>query len=242
MSIIDIPKGKHTLSFTSEMTVKIIDWMASDLSVTRSAQVSVKGENNPNTDTPKLINYLLSARHGSPFEHSVFTFYVEAPIFVFREFHRHRMASYNEWSARYSEMRPKFYLPGENRKLVNVSSPARPVFELGTKAQREIMIQSQMKAAETAWDEYQRQLDAGIAREVARAVLPVSIMSQMYVTINARSLMNFLSVRVDGGMDSTFESYPQREIEIVAEALESVFAEAMPITHAAFVANGRVAP
>jgi thymidylate synthase (FAD) len=84
-------------------------------------------------------------------------------------------------------------------------------------------------------------LDVGVAREVARMVLPVSIYSSAYVTMNARALMNFLSLRrkVDG---SQFPSYPQREIELVAERYEEEFARLMPLTHAAFVGNGRVAP
>ena len=84
-------------------------------------------------------------------------------------------------------------------------------------------------------------LDAGIAREVARAVLPVTIYSSMYVTMNARSLMNFLSLRTTRE-DTHFPSFPQREIEMVAEKMEDFWADLMPLTYQAFNKNGRVAP
>lgn len=228
--------------FVDDVQVKLIDYMAKDISVTRSAQVSVKGENNPGTDTPRLINYLSSARHGSPFEHTAFTFFVKAPIFVFREFMRHRMASYNEQSARYSIMAPEFYIPGVDRGLVNVGTPAKPDLQPGTEAQREVMDNEHRQSCVRSWEAYERMLGVGIAREVARGVLPVNLMSQMYVTINARSLMNFLSLRVDGGESAVYPSWPQKEIEMVAERMEALFAEKMPNVHAAFVASGRVAP
>ena len=87
----------------------------------------------------------------------------------------------------------------------------------------------------------QRMLDAGVAREVARIVLPLNIFSSMYVTMNARALMNFLSLRTKRE-GSHFPSFPQREIEMCAEKMESIWTELMPLTHAAFNANGRVSP
>ena len=93
----------------------------------------------------------------------------------------------------------------------------------------------------TAWEHYQYMLKAGIANEVARMALPVNVYSQMYWTVNARSLMNFLSLRVESD-DSTFRSYPQHEIDLAARKVERNFQEQMPLTHKAFVQNGRVAP
>jgi len=224
-----------------DVEVKLIDSMASDISVTRSAQVSVKGENKPGTDTPRLINYLMSARHGSPFEHSTFTWFVKAPIFVFREFHRHRIASYNEMSGRYTELLPEFYMPRGERPLINVGTSARPEFESGDEMMyadlQELVIESYV----TAWDNYRSLLDLGVANEVARMVLPVGIMSQMYVTINARSLMNFLSLRIDSP-DASVRTRPQYEIQLVAEKMEQDFKNLMPHTWEAWNTNGRVAP
>jgi flavin-dependent thymidylate synthase len=177
----------------------------------------------------------------SPFEHNSMTFYVQAPIFVFREFMRHRIASYNEESGRYRELRPVFYVPGRERRLVQEGKPGRYVFVDGTPEQHALVEKETRVACEQAYAAYQRMLDAGIAREVARIVLPLTIYSSMYVTMNARSLMNFLSLRTTRE-DSTFPSFPQREIEMVAEQMEQEWARLMPLTHAAFDANGRVAP
>jgi len=111
----------------------------------------------------------------------------------------------------------------------------------GSAEQTALAVSEGQRVATVAYESYQRMLDAGIAREVARMVLPLSIYSSMYVTVNARSLMNFLSLRTKHP-ESTFPSFPQREIELVAEQMESAWATLMPLTHAAFAQNGRVAP
>jgi thymidylate synthase (FAD) len=188
-----------------------------------------------------LINYLMRDRHGSPFEHNAFTFFIEAPIFVFREFMRHRIASYNEESARYKELSPVFYVPGDDRKLIQVGKPGAYTFEDANYSQIKSAQSLTRLASERSYELYKKMLDDGIAREVARGVLPVNIYSSMYVTMNARSMMNFLSLRTmrEG---THFPSFPQREIEMVAEKMEEFFAEKMPITYASFNKNGRVAP
>jgi thymidylate synthase (FAD) len=229
------------IEFRSEMDVRLIDSMGHDLAVTRSAQVSVRGENNPDTDSPRLINYLMSSRHGSPFEHSIFTWYVSAPLFVFREFQRHRIASYNEMSGRYTKLEPWFYRPAPERPLVNVNTSARPEFAAGTAEQYALVMDSEALVFQHAWDAYEEQIEAGVANEIARTVLPLAIYSQMYVTMNARSLMNFLGLRVDSP-DATHRTRPQQEIQAVAWKMEQDFADAMPHTYASFVKNGRVAP
>jgi thymidylate synthase (FAD) len=188
-----------------------------------------------------LINYLMRDRHGSPFEHNSMTFYVQAPIFVFREFMRHRIASYNEESGRYRELNPVFYVPGPERNLVQVGKAGAYDFVPGTAEQTDLAVSEAKRIATAAYESYQGMLAAGIAREVARIVLPLSIYSSMYVTMNARSLMNFLSLRTKRE-GSHFPSFPQREIELAAEQMEAVFAELMPLTFAAFNENGRVAP
>lgn len=229
------------IQFTSEMTVKLVRSMASDDMVVQAAQVSAKGENNPETVPRRLIEALLKGRHGSPFEHTAFTFFVEAPLFVFREWQRHRISSFNEMSGRYTELKPKFYIPNAHRKMVNVGTKMKPQFvhdfdQAGDVFRRALEFQSL-----ASWTEYQDSLESGIANEVARMVLPLNIYSQMYWTVNARSLMNFLSLRVESD-DSTFRSYPQREIEDCAEKIEMLFREQMPMTWTVFVNNGRVAP
>jgi thymidylate synthase (FAD) len=180
-------------------------------------------------------------RHGTPFEHNGFTFYVEAPIFVFREFMRHRIASYNEESGRYKELAPVFYVPKQNRKLVQVGKPGSYTFQEGTYKQKAILPADIKRVSREAYKAYERLLSEGIAREVARTVLPVGLYSSMFVTMNARALMNFLSLRTSVEW-SKFPSYPQAEIEMVAEKMEAIFAEQMPITYKTFNMNGRVAP
>ena len=228
------------IQFSSEMTVKLVRAMASDDMVIQAAQVSAKGENNPQTVPERLIQALLSGRHGSPFEHTAFTFFVEAPLFVFREWQRHRMSSFNEMSGRYTTLPGKFYIPNEERKVINVGTKMKPEFVPHLEAIMDI--QGILRhGSEDAWTHYQWMLNSGIANEVARMVLPLNIYSQMYWTVNARSLMNFLSLRVESD-DSLVRSYPQFEIDQAAQKVEAIFAEAMPATYAAFVKNGRVAP
>jgi thymidylate synthase (FAD) len=154
---------------------------------------------------------------------------------------RHRIASYNEESGRYKELSPVFYVPDEGRKLVQVGKPGAYTFEEGSYTQKGTAISQIKRSAIESYDAYKRMLDAGIAREVARAALPVGIYSSMYVTMNARALMNFLSLRTTRE-GTHFPSFPQREIEMVAEKMEEFFAQKMPITYATFNKNGRVAP
>jgi thymidylate synthase (FAD) len=239
--------SEHEIIFRDDVTVELIKSSASDNDVVWAARVSTAGENSKEAvgdDASRdvgLINYLARERHGSPFEHTSMTFFVSAPIFVFREFMRHRIASYNEESGRYRELRPVFYVPSKERKLVQIGKTGAYEFVDGTPEQYEITVNAIKDSCINAYTNYQKMLDAGVAREVARAVLPVTLFSSMYVTMNARALMNFLSLRTsrDG---SHFPSYPQREIEMVAEKMEEHFAKLMPITYGAFQKSGRIAP
>lgn len=234
--------------FRSDVTVDLVRSQASDSDVIFAARVSTQGEKSKSavgsdaSDRDKgLINYLMRDRHGSPFEHNSFTFYVEAPIFVFREFMRHRIASYNEESGRYRQMRPIFYVPGPERKLVQKGKPGAYDFYEGSPEQHALVTKAYKAQCESAYAAYLEMLEAGVAREVARGVLPLTLFSSMYVTVNARSMMNFLSLRTKRE-GSHFPSFPQREIEMVAEKIEEFFAEAMPLTYEAFNTGGRVAP
>lgn len=236
------------------MTVELVRSSAEDADVLFAARVSTQGEQSleqasgASADSEQqakrnrgLINYLMRDRHGSPFEHNSMTFYVQAPIFVFREFMRHRIASYNEESGRYRELRPVFYVPDASRNLVQSGKPGAYEFHPGTPEQSALVAEEARAVCVAAYESYRRMLEAGVAREVARIVLPVTTYSSMYVTMNARSLMNFLSLRTKRE-GSHFPSFPQREIELCAEQMEEHFARLMPLTHEAFNANGRVAP
>lgn len=238
------------IQFRSDVTVELIRASASDADVLFAARVSTQGEQtleaakDEDLDTSRssgLINYLMRDRHGSPFEHNSMTFYVQAPIFVFREFMRHRIASYNEESGRYRELNPVFYVPGPERNLLQVGKAGAYDFLPGTPEQFELVSAEVRQTATAAYESYQRMLAAGVAREVARVILPLNIFSSMYVTMNARSLMNFLSLRTKRE-GTHFPSFPQREIEMCAEKMETHFEALMPLTYAAFNKNGRVAP
>jgi thymidylate synthase (FAD) len=233
------------VEFRSDITVQLHTAVANDLTVVHAARVSTLGEQaetraNPERDQG-LINYLMRSRHGSPFEHSLMTFRVHAPIVVWREQMRHRMASYNEESARYRVLGPVFYLPARDRNLVQVGKPGHYQFVPGTDEQYELVVDAIRTVGTIAYGKYQAQLAGGIAPEVARMVLPVNTYSSAYVTMNARALMNFLSLRTTSP-DARYPSSPLHEIEMVAEQFEQHFAQLMPWTHAAFVRHGRVAP
>ncbi len=236
------------IRFRSDVTVELVRSAASDSDVIWSARVSTAGEKSIEeidkdpAASKGLINYLLKNRHGTPFEHNSMTFLISAPIFVFREFHRHRVGwSYNEESGRYRELQPVFYVPAAERNLIQQGKAGHYEFVPGTPEQSAIVTQATKNACRTSYEAYQEMLEAGIAREVARGVLPVATYSTMYATCNARSLMSFLSLRTKAA-DSRFPSFPQREIEMVAEGMEAHFAELMPLTYSAFLAAGRVSP
>ncbi len=235
-------------TFRSDVTVELVKASAQDSDVIWAARVSTVGEQSIEavgqdaSTSAGLIRYLMRDRHGSPYEHNSMTFLISAPIFVFREFHRHRVGwSYNESSGRYRELEPVFYVPAKDRKLVQQGKPGSYDFVDGTDEQFDLVVEQTKQSCLAAYDAYQRMLAAGIAREVARGVLPVATYSSMYATCNARSLMAFLSLRTKRE-DSTFPSFPQREIEMVAEKMEAEWAMLMPITYEAFNASGRVSP
>lgn len=256
-----------TIIFRDDVIVEYRNRMGSDDEILEAARVSTKGVNaayNERTDRivariragedsdtvfaeeekrdKGLINFLMRDRHGSPFEHCVLKVYVKAPIFVFREWQRHRIASYNEMSGRYTELFPEFYVPAKDRPIRQVGKPGAYSFEPGTLAQIALSRVEAERQAVSAWESYQRQLEAGIAKEIARIVLPVSTYSQMYCTMNLRALMNFLSLRTKTKENSKVPSFPQHEISLGADKLEALFKEHFPWTHEAFEANGRVAP
>lgn len=171
-------------------------------------------------------------------------FFVQAPIAVFREWHRHRIGqSYNEESGRYKVLDPLFYVPPPERPLIQTGKPGAYTFEAGTPEQYREMVALQKLAHRGAWNAYRAQLGLGVAKEVARGVLGVYIYSSMIVTMNPRSAMAFLSLRQQFDRpDAMFPSRPMWEIARCADKVEAGLAAAFPMAHAAFVAAGRVCP
>lgn len=234
------------MKIEDDVEIKLVDHFGNDASIVKSARVSTVGANDVYMDQIErrdagLINYLMREKHGSPFEHNAMTFYVRAPIFVFREFQRHRIASYNEMSGRYTDLPGEFYVPNDLRPIINVGTSSKPMMAPGTDDQYWEMHSDMLAVFELAWTKYQKMLDNGIANELARTVLPLGIFSQMYVTINLRSMFNFLSLRTHNIMAAHI-SRPQREIEMVAEKMEKDVARLFPVAYKAWDENGRVAP
>lgn len=229
--------------FFSESIVELVSADASDIQVAAAAQVSQGRTPNDDTDVERLIKALVRLRHGSPFEHNKLTFRVTVPIFIAREWQRHRIGSFNEVSGRYTKLEGHFYIPKSNQRggLANSGTsmvPKRDHLAIYT----ELDVEDQMRMMSIqSWSLYEDLINDGVANEVARMILPLNTFTSFYWTINARSLMNFLSLRVHDE-NARDISYPQYEIEQPAKMVEEYFAEAMPFTHAAFVANGRVAP
>ena len=231
-------------TFRSDVTVELVKHNLSDEDVARAARVSTVGGDSLDSDKPieGLINYLMRDRHGSPFEHGSATFYIEAPLFVAREHFRHRAGwSYNEESGRYKELGPTFYVPGRHRKLVQIGKAGAYRFKKGSAFQHFVTQKAMKLIYKWSYRAYRLMLRVGVAREVARMVLPVGIFTSYYATCNARSLMHFLSLRTIDE-NSKFPSFPQYEIELVADRMEMALAELMPLTMAAFDKLGRVAP
>jgi thymidylate synthase (FAD) len=208
--------------------------LASDLAVVNGARVSFNQESDEMTDRDAgLIRFLVRERHGSPFEHGYFRFLVKAPLFVVREHHRHRAGhSYNEWSGRYSKMDAEFYVPDNVR--TQVGKPGSYSFEPVDDLVRDSARREIEESAQRAFEAYERMLEQGVAKEVARAVLPLSTYTKYYWSCNPRSLMHFCGLRN--------HENAQYEIQQYAAAAESFLERLMPITHAAFVANDRTAP
>lgn len=209
--------------------------MADDLSVVNSARISLakRSEQIEEADI-NLINYLMKERHGTPFEHNAFRFHVRCPIFVAREWFRHRIGSFNEFSGRYSEFTQDAYIPEADDIRTQTGKPGNYTYEPVDEHIAEEAIKQISDAYNKAFETYRELLAHNVAKELARIVLPVGAHTEFYWTVNARSLMNFISLR-------TAEN-AQREIRAFAIKIEEHFAEHMPHTWQAFNQHGRQAP
>jgi thymidylate synthase (FAD) len=210
--------------------------VATDLSVVNSARVSFgKRKEKLEAADISLIDFLIKNRHGTPTEHNSFTFHIRCPIFVAREWFRHRIGSFNEFSMRYSQVKTHdYYVPSLEDVRTQVGKPGSYTFKPMDKekaAQVQTMIN---ECAKHSFEAYDKMIAMGVAKELARCILPVGAYTEFYWTVNARSLMNFLSLR----------NHPTALIEIqkYAAAVEHFFQLKMPHTHAAFQKNNRTPP
>ena len=209
--------------------------MADDLSVVNAARVSfARHKDAMDASDEGLIRFLLRERHGTPFEHNSFRFHIRCPIFVAREWFRHRIGSFNEFSMRYAKATDDFYVPAPEDVRTQVGKPGAYTFETVEPELASSTRETFESVYRTAYAAYEELVEAGVAREIARCVLPVGAYTEFFWTVNARALMNFVSLRAS--------ETAQREIRKYAEAVESFLAEKMPVTYEAFVANDRTAP
>ena len=231
----DLVLTDDTIHVLDHGFVRLDDVMASDLSVVNGARVSFARRKEEMDDSDAgLIRFLMRDRHGTPFEHNAFRFHIRCPIFVAREWMRHRVGSFNEFSLRYAKATDDFYVPDAEDVRSQIGKPGAYTFETVEPDLAEHTRDALREVYEHAYSTYERLVEAGVAREVARSVLPVGAYTEFYWTVNARSLMNFVSLRA--------AETAQREIRRYAEAVERFLELHMPITYAAFVASGRVAP
>jgi thymidylate synthase (FAD) len=228
--------------------VELINHTGTDLDVVNAARVSFHNESNWETSNSSweiekvlsdrdkgLIDYLMRERHGTPFEMGFMAqFKLRMPIFVAREHVRHRIGhSINEESGRYVELRPDFYIPNEIR--TQTGKPGHYKYEpINNPDLERDFIDSLEASSKEAYSMYLHFMEQGVAKEQARMFLPLNIYTEMRWTVNARSLMNYLSLRNDESA--------QAEIREFAEALESIFAWYMPVTYNSFLKNERTAP
>jgi thymidylate synthase (FAD) len=222
------------------MGVELVDWMGDDYSIVRAARVS-SGSTGSEAANTGLINMLARDRHGSPFEAVILQYKVDVPLFVAREWFRHRIGSFNEVSGRYKVLEPVFYVPNGNRPLKQIGKPGAYTFEYGTQEQISSAQREHKYMAQIMWSSYEDMLSDGIAREVARNVLPLSLYTSFYWTVNLRSLMNFLSLRHVTD-ETTVPSFPLYEIDQAAGMVEVLATDIAQDAMAAFNKNGRVAP
>lgn len=230
-----MPKVGDKIEVLDHGFVRLDAAEATDLSVVNGARVSflqMKQDMDPKDEG--LIRFLMRERHASPFEHNLFRFHVRCPIAVAREWMRHRWSSFNEHSLRYSQAIDDFYVPDAEQVRTQVGKPGAYKFEQMAPDDAARIQDVMRKHYQEAWNTYQELLEAGVAKEVARFVLPVGLYTEFYWTVNARALMNFVSLRnAEAAM---------WEIRQFGAAVEEFFADVMPATHAAFVEFGRVAP
>ena len=202
--------------------VRLVDFMGDDVAIVQAARVSFgQGSKGEKLDR-KLLDYLIANKHETPFEQTVFKFHVKCPIFVARQWFRHRWSSFNEISGRYTEMSDEFYFPEKFR-----SQKSRNYVYEDIEGEMNDKLRSKLEAFyKHMYELYESMLEEGVAKEQARIVLPLALYTQFYWSVNARSLMNFLMLRLD--------VHAQQEIRLYANAIEKIFKEKLPWTFEAF--------
>lgn len=214
------------MEFKSDMGVELLNHMGTDAEIAEDARTSTKFERASNPEKVGLIRRLIQDGHWSPFEHGILKFGLEVPLFVRDQLVRHSSLSFSIFSLRYSEASPTFWIPAENRPLVQTGKAMDYRREMATPEQEALVLKSKRVSAGTGWKAYQRQIEAGIAPEVARTDLPSSLYTRMVVTGNVRSWMHVIAARMD--------PHAQWEIQEMTSKMAEAFAERFPVTYRAF--------
>jgi thymidylate synthase (FAD) len=221
------PRRADRIDVLDKGFVRLVDAMGGDGAVVDAARVCYDSRSKGEAQDRGLIAYLMKHDHHTPFEHAVFKFHVSTPLFVARQWFRHRMASYNEVSGRYTEMKDEFYIPARWRSQDSVNRQGSTATDALSHGALSAKLETQVRSAVRV---YRELLAAGAARELARLVLPLNLYTQFYWTVNCRSLMNFISLRAD--------EHAQWEMQQYALALAEFFRRRMPWTWAAFLEHG----
>lgn len=243
--------GLGSIVTRSDFDVEVIQQVGTDEMVARAAMVST-GKDRSDLSSEKMlgmVKFLMKNRHGTPFEHGLVTMRINAPIFIWREYHRHRIGhSFNEQSGRYTELAPVFYVPGEERRQhclkppgFKPSSPSLMAMLAMDKDKWNFHWEMQKELYLREYEQYQNGLKASMDNGLARIGLPVGIYSACYVTCNPRSLMAFLELRTEEE-NAARPSHPLWEMDQIARKVEEIFKRYWPVTHSVWCDRGRMAP
>jgi len=227
--------GHSTIPVLDHGLVQLIDYMGDDLAVVEAAQASF--DKVPDDYTSKeagILRFLMREEHGVPFEHLVYKFRIRLPIFLSRQYVKHRTSSWSEHSGRYSGLEPLFYIPDPGHVRSQVGKPGAYSFEPVSLGLADDFRAALLESNACAWDTYMNAIESGVAKELARLCLPVNLYSTVVWTINARSLMNVIRLRVD--------SHAQYEAQRYAQAFLDLARTVAPDTWDAFVENGMPKP
>jgi thymidylate synthase (FAD) len=206
--------------------VRLVDYLGGDQRIVQAARVSYGAGTKTVREDRGLIHYLLRNWHTSPFEQVILTFHTKMPIFVARQWVRHRMARLNEISGRYSIMRDEFYLPAPDQVCAQSASNRQGRGDALPFDEAMALIERMKDEQERAYATYQGYLETGVARELARANLPLSLYTEWYWQIDLHNLFHFLRLRMD--------PHAQYEIRAFAEALGQCAKAVAPLAWEAF--------
>ena len=210
--------------------VRVVDYMGDDAAICQAARVSYGRGTNSVSNDEGLIRYLMRHWHSTPFEMCEVKFHVKLPVFVARQWIRHRTANVNEYSARYSILDREFYIPEPDQLAAQsvINNQGRGAALSGEEAQR--VLRYLQDDASRAYDHYQEMISTegqqGLARELARMNLPANIYTQWYWKVDLHNLLHFLRLRAD--------SHAQYEIRVYAETMCRIVADWVPFAYAAF--------